>query len=87
MYRGCNFYQIGNNTGYSRFDFYVEAGTRRIFIEAKDAALKDGVVLFPDTPTEWGVNILRDRRCIVEKHEVMIIFVIQMNNDVILHLI
>ena len=39
----------------SRFDFYVETETDRIFIEVKGVNLEiDGVALFPDAPTERG---------------------------------
>ena len=45
--------------GDSRFDFYVEAGERRAFLEVKGVTLEeDGVVLFPDAPTERGVKHL-----------------------------
>ena len=45
--------------GTSRFDFYIESGPRRIFLEAKGVTLEnDGVVLFPDAPTERGVKHL-----------------------------
>jgi hypothetical protein len=41
--------------GSSRFDFYIEAGERKIFIEIKGVTLEeDGVALFPDAPTERG---------------------------------
>ncbi|MCL2299716.1 MAG: DNA/RNA nuclease SfsA, partial [Firmicutes bacterium] len=43
--------------GSSRFDFYIEADERKIFIEVKGVTLEeDGVVLFPDAPTERGVR-------------------------------
>jgi sugar fermentation stimulation protein len=45
----------------SRFDFYVKAGSRKIFIEVKGVTLEeDSVVLFPDAPTERGVKHLRE---------------------------
>ncbi|MDR0531065.1 MAG: DNA/RNA nuclease SfsA [Oscillospiraceae bacterium] len=68
--------------GGSRFDFYVEAGARKIFIEVKGVTLEeDGVVLFPDAPTERGVKHLRELvRCIEEGYEAHVMFVIQMNN-------
>ncbi len=47
--------------GNSRFDFYAEAGDRKIFIEVKGVTLEDGgVVLFPDAPTERGVKHIRE---------------------------
>jgi len=68
--------------GASRFDFYVEAGGRRIFIEVKGVTLEeDGVVLFPDAPTERGVKHLRElARCVAEGFEAHAVFVIQMDN-------
>jgi sugar fermentation stimulation protein A len=46
--------------GTSRFDFYVETKNRRIFIEVKGVTLEeDGVVMFPDAPTERGVKHLK----------------------------
>ena len=46
--------------GDSRFDFYVEDGTRKVLIEVKGVTLEfDGVCMFPDAPTERGVKHLR----------------------------
>ena len=43
--------------GQSRFDFYVETAEEKIFIEVKGVTLEeDGVVRFPDAPTERGVK-------------------------------
>lgn len=43
--------------GQSRFDLYVEEGERKAFIEVKGVTLEeDGVVRFPDAPTERGVK-------------------------------
>ncbi|MBR6558256.1 MAG: DNA/RNA nuclease SfsA [Clostridia bacterium] len=45
----------------SRFDFYIKSGDRRIFVEVKGVTLeKDGVLLFPDAPTERGVKHLNE---------------------------
>ena len=68
--------------GGSRFDFYVEAGGRRIFIEVKGVTLEeDGVVLFPDAPTERGVRHLRElARCAATGYEAHVVFVVQMND-------
>jgi sugar fermentation stimulation protein A len=68
--------------GNSRFDFYVEAGMQKIFIEVKGVTLeKDNVVLFPDAPTERGVKHLNElAMCIGEGYEAMVVFVIQMSN-------
>lgn len=66
----------------SRFDFYVEAGKRKIYIEVKGVTLEeDGVVMFPDAPTERGVKHLRElEECIEEGFEAFVIFVIQMSD-------
>ena len=68
--------------GDSRFDFYVEAGARRIFIETKGVTLEeDGVVRFPDAPTERGVRHLHElRACIGEGYEAHVVFVVQMGD-------
>ena len=43
----------------SRFDFYIEADGRAIFVEVKGVTLEqDGVLLFPDAPTERGAKHL-----------------------------
>lgn len=45
----------------SRFDFYIESGERRIFVEVKGVTLENnGVVSFPDAPTERGVKHLKE---------------------------
>ncbi len=68
--------------GSSRFDFYVEAGQRKAFIEVKGVTLEDdGVVLFPDAPTLRGVRHLRElAACTQEGYEGHIVFVVQMND-------
>ena len=66
--------------GDSRFDFYLEAGPRRGFVEVKGVTLEeDGVVCFPDAPTERGVKHLRGlERCVQEGYQAWAVFVIQM---------
>ena len=66
----------------SRFDLYVEEGSRKAFIEVKGVTLEeDGVVRFPDAPTERGVKHLKELcNCIDEGYEAYIIFVIQMKD-------
>ena len=67
--------------GGSRFDFYIEAGERKIFIEVKGVTLEaDGVVLFPDAPTERGVKHLNElAQCISDGYETQVVFIIQMD--------
>jgi len=67
--------------GDSRFDFYLEAGERKAFVEVKGVTLEtDGVVRFPDAPTERGIKHLHGlMRCIQEGYEAYAVFVIQMD--------
>lgn len=64
----------------SRFDFYLEANEKRIFVEVKGVTLEeDGVVKFPDAPTERGVKHLTELEKAIELgYEAYVIFVIQM---------
>lgn len=67
--------------GSSRFDLYVEtAGRRRIFIEVKGVTLEeDGVVRFPDAPSERAVKHLEELcKAIKDGYEAYVFFVIQM---------
>ena len=66
----------------SRFDFYIEADNRKIFVEVKGVTLEnDGVVSFPDAPTERGVKHLKE---LVEAKEngfeAYVFFIVQMEN-------
>ena len=64
----------------SRFDFYIEAGDRKIFLEVKGCTLEqDGIAMFPDAPTERGVKHIEELiGCVNEGFEAYILFVIQM---------
>ena len=64
----------------SRFDFYIEENDRRIFIEVKGVTLeRDGILLFPDAPTERGSKHLRElSEAIDDGYEAYIFFIIQM---------
>lgn len=64
----------------SRFDFYVEAGTRKIYIEVKGVTLeKDRTALFPDAPSERALKHVEELIGAVGKgFEGYVIFVIQM---------
>ena len=66
---------------HSRFDFYIEAGERKIFVEIKGVTLEEeGIALFPDAPTERGIKHLRElSRCVLDGYEAMAVFVIQMH--------
>jgi len=67
--------------GSSRFDFYVEYGGKRAFIEVKGCTLeKDGKGYFPDAPTERGVKHLTELvKAKSEGFECFAAFVIAMN--------
>ncbi|MBE6667145.1 MAG: DNA/RNA nuclease SfsA [Ruminococcaceae bacterium] len=64
----------------SRFDFYIETENRKIFAEVKGVTLeRDGVVLFPDAPTERGVKHINELTDAKENgYEAYIFFVVQM---------
>ena len=64
----------------SRFDFYAEADCKKYFIEVKGVTLEEnGVVMFPDAPTERGVKHINELvKCVEEGYEAYIIFVVQM---------
>ena len=64
----------------SRFDFYIEEGGRKIFLEVKGCTLEtDGIARFPDAPTQRGVKHINELiDCISEGYEAYILFVIQM---------
>lgn len=66
--------------GNSRFDFYVEDGDRKAYIEVKGVTLEEnGVALFPDAPTERGLKHVNELCvCLKEGYEAYIAFVIQM---------
>lgn len=66
--------------GKSRFDFYVEDIGRKTFIEVKGVTLEnDGIVSFPDAPTERGVKHVEELISAIEMgYESYIIFVVQM---------
>ena len=64
----------------SRFDFYIEDGDTRAFLEVKGCTLeRDGHALFPDAPTERGVKHLRElAACVGEGYDAYVLIVIQM---------
>lgn len=64
----------------SRFDFYIEDGNRKAFMEVKGVTLEDnGIASFPDAPTVRGVRHLRELTASVkEGYEAYVLFVLQM---------
>ena len=67
--------------GSSRFDFRVETPEKTWFMEVKGVTLEEnGVVLFPDAPTQRGVKHLRELcRCQEEGYGACVLFVVQMS--------
>ena len=66
--------------GSSRFDFYIEGCGERIFMEVKGVTLEeDGVVRFPDAPSERAVKHLEELIAAKEEgYRACVLFVIQM---------
>ena len=66
--------------GDSRFDYRLEDGDGPIFVEVKGVTLEqDGLVRFPDAPTERGVKHLNGLiRAVEEGYRAAVFFVIQM---------
>lgn len=66
----------------SRFDFYMEADDRKIFAEIKGVTLEEnGIVMFPDAPTQRGVKHLNELcECIEDGYEAYVFFIVQMHH-------
>lgn len=66
--------------GNSRFDFYIEDGERKLFMEVKGVTLEeDGIARFPDAPTERGMKHIQElMECRKAGYEAYLFFVIQM---------
>ena len=64
--------------GESRVDIFAE-GKKGTFVEVKGVTLeRDGIVLFPDAPTERGVKHLNTMmRCLEEGYDAYVLLVIQ----------
>ncbi len=66
--------------GDSRFDFYIEDNNRKILLEVKGVTLEnDGIVMFPDAPTERGAKHVSElAKSVDEGYEAYLFFVVQM---------
>lgn len=64
----------------SRLDFYIEAEDKKILVEVKGVTLEeDGVVMFPDAPTQRGVRHLHELADAVrEGYTAYVFFIVQM---------
>lgn len=71
-------YKYGN----SRIDIYLETEYDKIFIEVKGVTLENnGVVRFPDAPTERGVKHLKElQKAVTEGYRAYVLFVVQMSD-------
>ncbi len=71
-------YKYGN----SRFDIYVETDDDKILVEVKGVTLEnDGVVRFPDAPTERGIKHLKElQKAVVDGYRACIVFLVQMHD-------
>ena len=71
-------YRYGN----SRIDIYLETDKEKIFIEVKGVTLEDdGVVRFPDAPTERGIKHLKElQKAVTEGYRAYVMFVVQMSD-------
>ncbi|MBQ6929946.1 MAG: DNA/RNA nuclease SfsA [Oscillospiraceae bacterium] len=82
FFGSLNLIKAEKTFGSSRFDYYLETENERIFVEVKGVTLEeDGVVLFPDAPTERGVKHINELcSCIDAGYKAYIFFIIQMDN-------
>lgn len=66
----------------SRFDFYMERGKEKSFIEVKGVTLEsNNIVSFPDAPSERAVKHLEELgKAIDEGYKAYVIFVVQMSD-------
>ncbi|MBQ4572544.1 MAG: DNA/RNA nuclease SfsA [Clostridia bacterium] len=71
-------YKYGN----SRFDIYLETDNEKILIEVKGVTLENnGVVRFPDAPTERGVKHLKElQKAVTGGYKAYVMFVVQMSD-------
>lgn len=67
--------------GNSRIDFYIEDNSRKILLEVKGVTLEqDGIVMFPDAPTERGLKHVNELiSCTKKGYEAYLLFVVQMD--------
>jgi len=79
-FQGLRLIKPEQKYGNSRFDFYLETETRKVFVEVKGVTLEeDGVVRFPDAPTQRGVKHLNElMACLEDGYEALVVFIVQM---------
>lgn len=66
--------------GSSRFDFYIEDGDNKAFLEVKGVTLKKGnTAMFPDAPTERGIKHINELvKAKGQGYNSYILFIVQM---------
>ena len=82
LFPGATLIKPETTFGKSRFDLYVEVDGRKIFMEIKGVTLEDdGVVRFPDAPTERGVKHVEElAEAVKAGYEAYLFFVVQMKD-------
>lgn len=82
LFRDVTLVRPETTYGNSRFDLYVEAEGKRIFIEVKGVTLEEnGVCRFPDAPSERAVKHLEELILAKQEgYETYVFFVIQMKD-------
>ncbi len=81
-FKNITFIKPESTFGKSRFDFYFEYEGKKAYMEVKGVTLEnEGVVSFPDAPTERGLKHINELcECVKEGYEAYIMFVVQMKN-------
>lgn len=81
LFPGVRLVKPETTFGDSRFDFYIEAGVRKIYMEVKGCTLEeDGVGSFPDAPSERAVKHVRELiRAREAGYDAVLLFVVQMD--------
>lgn len=80
VYKNTTLIQPEKTFEKSRFDFYIEGDGKKAWIEVKGVTLEeDGIVLFPDAPSERAVKHIEHLiKAHKQGYDAYIIFVIQM---------
>ncbi|SHJ47184.1 A/G-specific adenine glycosylase [Hespellia stercorisuis] len=80
LFPGASLIRPETTYGNSRFDLYVEVQGRKIFIEVKGVTLEEeGVVRFPDAPSERAVKHVEElAQAVKAGYEAYVFFVVQM---------
>ena len=80
LFKNITCFKPESRYGASRFDLYLEADGERIFAEVKGVTLEEnGVVMFPDAPTERGVKHACELiNAVKEGYKAYVFFVVQM---------